>query len=198
VAETLLLAVERSGENFGPYAEKLIPILLSTATDPSNATLRSSALSIIGTITENLKFGIHPYVPDIGFSLSFIFLSRTYSWYIAFSTFYIFFFIFLPLFSNANFMIVGVTTQALLTERDSEVKRAAIFLFTQFFTTFGMEMFTVFEMDVRRIYRILKIFQSDLDPVTQFHANAAIGVLVTMAKDYVTPENDPYSFLRIV
>jgi hypothetical protein len=94
--------------------------------------------------------------------------------------------------------IIEVTSQALLIEKDAEVRRGAVFLYTCIFETFGMEMFTVYALDIRRIYRTLKwISTEDCDDVTQYHATSAIAELVSIARQYLMPIEDDSPLLHI-
>ena len=94
--------------------------------------------------------------------------------------------------------VVEATSQALILEKDPEVRRGAVFLFARLFESFEMELFTTLALDVRKIYRTLKwIATEDEDPVTQFHATSAIAELVRIARDFLTPAEDPYDFLKI-
>ena len=65
LGEALVQISQRLGQMLHVYAELVVAAFLKAATDPTDADLRASGLSNLGSMCFNMRFAVHPWIRDI-------------------------------------------------------------------------------------------------------------------------------------
>lgn len=90
--------------------------------------------------------------------------------------------------------IIDCVVSMLLYKPSVEVKRGGIYVFFLLLEGLGLDSFQVLPEYLQKVFRLVKFYRTDPDPVTCFHADQAHAYFTEIITEFCSPEEHKSPF----